>query len=58
VGGRGALARESAVLDAVRAWWVLQRTGPDAQEGLRRKRSELADLLDEVHTWLTRHVET
>jgi 1-acyl-sn-glycerol-3-phosphate acyltransferase len=58
VAGLFALERESAVLDAVRAWWVLQRTGPDAQEGLRRKRSELADLLDEVHTWLTRHVET
>ncbi len=47
-----ALERESAVLDAVRAWWLLRRAHRDTRARLRRRRSELADLLDEVNQWL------
>jgi glycerol-3-phosphate O-acyltransferase/dihydroxyacetone phosphate acyltransferase len=47
-----ALERESAVLDAVRAWWLLRRAHHDTRARLRRRRSELADLLDEVNQWL------
>jgi glycerol-3-phosphate O-acyltransferase / dihydroxyacetone phosphate acyltransferase len=49
-----AIERESAVIDAVRAWWLLRRAHHDTQARLRRRRSELADVLDEVHTWLSR----
>ena len=52
VGGLFAIERESAVLDAVRAWFLLTRTKADTRERLRRRRSELADVLDEVNTWL------
>lgn len=47
-----AIERESAVLDAVKAWRVVRRarTGTRA---LRRQRSELAELLEDVHDWLT-----
>lgn len=47
-----AIERESSVLDAVRAWLVVRRarTGTRA---LRRQRSELAELLEEVQDWLT-----
>lgn len=47
-----AIERESAVLDAVRAWWLLQRAHRDTRERLKRRRSELADVLDEVNRWL------
>ena len=47
-----ALERESAVLDAVRAWWLLRRPHRDTRARLRRRRSELADLLDEVNQFL------
>ena len=57
VAGLFAIERESAVLDAVRAWWVLTRTRTDTRERLRRRRSELADVLDEVNTWLTERQE-
>jgi 1-acyl-sn-glycerol-3-phosphate acyltransferase len=52
VGGLFAIERESAVVDAVRAWFLLRRTDPDTRARLRRRRSELADVLDEVNTWL------
>ena len=52
VGGLFAIERESAVLDAVRAWFLLTRTKSDTRKRLRRRRSELADVLDEVNTWL------
>jgi glycerol-3-phosphate O-acyltransferase/dihydroxyacetone phosphate acyltransferase len=48
-----AIERESAVLDAVRAWLLLRRTSTETRERLRRRRSELADLLDEVYEWLS-----
>jgi 1-acyl-sn-glycerol-3-phosphate acyltransferase len=43
-----AIERESAVIDAVRAWWLLRRARRGTRARLRRHRSELADLLDEV----------
>ena len=51
VAGLFAWERESAVLDAVRAWLLTERarTGTRA---LRRQRSELADIFDEVYEWL------
>jgi 1-acyl-sn-glycerol-3-phosphate acyltransferase len=48
-----AIERESAVIDAVRAWWSIGRSRHDTRERLRRRRSELADVLDEVHKWMT-----
>jgi 1-acyl-sn-glycerol-3-phosphate acyltransferase len=47
-----AIERESAVIDAVRAWWFLRRARRDTRERLRRRRSELADILDDVNRWL------
>ena len=55
--GLFAFERESAVLDAVRAWFLLTRTKADTRERLRRRRSELADVLDEVNTWLIEQSE-
>lgn len=52
IAGLFAIERESAVIDAVRAWFVLRRTAPGTRERLRRHRSELADILDEVNEWL------
>lgn len=48
-----AIEREAAVFDAVRSWWLLRRARPDTRERLKRRRSELAEVLDEVHAWLT-----
>ena len=47
-----AIERESAVIDAVRAWWLLRRAHDHTRVRLRQRRSELADLLDEVNEWL------
>jgi len=52
VAGLFAIERESAVIDAVRAWLLLRRTDPSTRERLRKRRSELADVLDEVNEWL------
>jgi glycerol-3-phosphate O-acyltransferase/dihydroxyacetone phosphate acyltransferase len=52
VGGLFAIERQSAVIDAVRAWFLLRRTRDDTRQRLRRQRSELADVLDEVNQWL------
>jgi 1-acyl-sn-glycerol-3-phosphate acyltransferase len=48
-----AIEREAAVLDTVRAWLQLRRSRRQTQARLRRTRSELAGILDEVHAWLT-----
>jgi glycerol-3-phosphate O-acyltransferase / dihydroxyacetone phosphate acyltransferase len=48
-----AIERESAVIDAVRAWRLLRRAHHHTRARLRRRRSELADLLDEVNQWLS-----
>ena len=50
--GLFAIERESAVIDAVRAWFLLRRTRDDTRQRLRRHRSELADVLDEVNEWV------
>ncbi len=47
-----AIEREAAVADAVRAWRLLGRARHDTRERLRRRRSDLADVLDEVNQWL------
>ena len=47
-----AIERQSAVLDTVRSWFLLRRTHADTRKRLKRHRSELADVLDEVHAWL------
>ena len=57
VAGLFAIERESAVLDAVRAWFLLRRTNADTRERLRRRRSELADVVDEVNAWLAETAE-
>ena len=46
-----AIERESAVLETVRAWWTLRRlrTGTHV---LRRRRSEIADVLDEAYAFV------
>ncbi len=51
-----AIERESAVIDAVRAWWHLRRARHDTRERLRRDRTELAEVLDEVQRWLESEV--
>ena len=53
VAGLFAVERESAVLRTVRSWFALRGTSPRTRERLRRHRAELADVLDEVHTWLS-----
>ena len=57
IGGLVAIERESAVIDAVRAWFLLRRTKEDTRHRLRRQRSELADVLDEVNEWLNRGLQ-
>jgi hypothetical protein len=52
VAGLFAVERESAVLDTVKAWLLLRRTRGETRERLRRSRSELADVLDEINDWL------
>jgi len=52
VAGLFAIERESAVADAVRTWFLLRRASPETRARLRRRRSELADVLDEVNQWL------
>jgi len=56
IAGLVAIERESAVIDAVRAWFLLRRTGEDTKHRLRRQRSELADVLDDVNEWLNREM--
>jgi hypothetical protein len=48
-----AIERESAVIDAVRAWLLLRRARSRTRQRLKRTRSELADVLDEIYGWLT-----
>ncbi len=47
-----AIERETAVVDAIRAWLVLRRARHSTIARLRKRRSELADLLDDVRGWL------
>ena len=52
VAGLFAIERESGGDGPTRAWFLLRRTNRDTRERLRRRRSELADVLDEVNAWL------
>jgi 1-acyl-sn-glycerol-3-phosphate acyltransferase len=47
-----AIERESAVIDAVRAWWSLRSARLETREHLRRDRAELASVLEEARRWL------
>ena len=47
-----AIERETAVVDAIRAWYLLGRSRGATRERLRRRRSEIADVLDEVYRWM------
>jgi hypothetical protein len=47
-----AIERESAVIDAVRAWWSLRSARLETREHLRRDRAELAEVLEEARRWL------
>jgi 1-acyl-sn-glycerol-3-phosphate acyltransferase len=47
-----AIERETAVAEAVRAWLLLRRMRGATVQRLRKRRSELADLLDQVRGWL------
>jgi hypothetical protein len=47
-----AIERENAVMEAVRGWFLLRRAREETRDRLRRRRSELADILDEVSEWL------
>jgi 1-acyl-sn-glycerol-3-phosphate acyltransferase len=53
VGGLLAFEREAAVADTVRAWLLVRRTRGGTRERLRRSRSELAEVLDDVYEWLS-----
>jgi hypothetical protein len=57
IAGLFAIERETAVADAVRAWLLLRRTGGGTRERLRRRRSELADVLDDVGRWVAPNTE-
>ncbi len=52
VGSLLALEREVSVLHAIRSWLLLRRATQDTRDRLRRSRSELADVLDQVYGWL------
>ncbi len=52
-----AIERESAVVQAVRSWRLLTRASDETRERLRRRRSEVADVLDEVKRWLESDVD-
>lgn len=47
-----AIERETAVVEAVRSWWVLRRANAGTRARLRDARSELAAVLDETYEWL------
>lgn len=54
VAGLYAAEREASVLDTARAWFAARSTGSRTKALLLRQRAELAELLDETYTWLSR----
>lgn len=52
-----AIERESAVFDTVRAWSI-NRSRSATRERLKRRRSEIADVLEEVRQWLADSART
>jgi 1-acyl-sn-glycerol-3-phosphate acyltransferase len=53
VAGLVAIEREGHVLDTARSWLVLRRARSESRARLKRERSELALVLDEVYEWLS-----
>jgi hypothetical protein len=51
--GLFAIERESAVVATARAWLSLRRARAESRERLKRARSEIALLLDDVYEWLS-----
>ena len=52
VAGLLALEREAAAWRTARAWFSLRGTRPLTRTALKRRRGELASVLDEMNTWL------
>jgi hypothetical protein len=52
IAGLFAFERETAALRTARAWLALRGAHPRTRRRLRRHRAELADILDDVNTWL------
>ena len=52
--GTLAVERESAVLRTTRAFFALRQTPLRARSALRRRRAALADVLDDVRSWVER----
>jgi 1-acyl-sn-glycerol-3-phosphate acyltransferase len=53
VAGLFAVERETAALRTARAWLALRSTRPTTRTALRRRRAELATVLDAVDAWMT-----
>jgi 1-acyl-sn-glycerol-3-phosphate acyltransferase len=53
IAGLFAIEREAAVVHAARSWLMLRRARHPARATLKQVRSEIADLLDAAHEWLT-----
>jgi len=53
VAGLFAIEREWAVLRTARSWFAVSGASPRTRKRLRRHRAELADVLDDMNTWLT-----
>ena len=52
VAGLFAIERESAALQTATSWLALRGARPTTRRRLRRHRAELADILDDVNSWL------
>ena len=50
--GLVAIERESAAVRTARSWIALRGAHPRTRQHLRRRRGELADVLDDVNSWL------
>ena len=53
IGGLFAAEREAAALKTVRSWLALRGTHRTTRAALRRRRAELADVIDRVNVWIT-----
>lgn len=52
VAGLFAIEREESVVRTTRAWLALRGAQQSTRAALRRRRAELADVLEEVHEWM------
>jgi len=53
VGGLLAIERESSAWQTARSWLAARGARHTTRTALRRRRAELADVLDEVHAWIS-----